>query len=234
MRRWSVVGLLWLSVWGTSACGGREAADAPDTSAATQNTEKGTPAPGRPERSSEVTLNREPPLPLVPRLMLGTMRLEQGEHAVTAAAAAKLLPLWQKIQRGNLEEEERGAVLRQIESAMEPARMEAIGAMRLAYPDLQAWAESKGIELPQGFGQPGPLASLSEEERKKLRAETEGMTPEQRTARLRELGIGNPGRRQGQGGPDGQNPGAGRGGGRARVIEPLIDLLTKRAAGGRG
>lgn len=243
MKRWLIISLLMLSVGALSACGGSEAAAAPTGSAAAQNAGNGGPGQGQPFVSAYLKTDYEGALPAMQQLLVGTLKLEEGEQAVSAATAAQLLPLWQAIQGGNLQNAaERNAVLKQIERTLAPEQMTAIAAMQLTFADLQEWAKANGIELPQGFGQgfgqggQGPFANLSEEERTKLRAELQNMTPEQRAARLRELGIEVPqgGFGQGQNG-QGQNGQGGQGngqrGGRFNVlIKPLVELLTERAA----
>lgn len=162
------------------------------------------------------------------QLAIGTMQLEGTEKAVTAEQAASLLPLWQAIQGGSIQEAaERNAVFRGIESAMTESQMQAIAAMQLTNNDMRSWAEANGIELTD-VGQGGPggrggaFAELSEEERTELR----DMEPEARQARLTELGI-----EIGNEGPDGNRQGDGQGPRTGRlntVYEPLIEMLTQR------
>lgn len=118
------------------------------------------------------------------QLMLGTLLLEETEHAVTPEQATTLLPLWQALQGGGLTiQAEIDAVLKQIESAMTQEQLEAIAAMQLTQEDLRAWMEEQGM----GGGAPGPGAGgpggdeggrgpggdMSDEEREALRATME-------------------------------------------------------------
>ena len=178
-------------------------------------------------------------------LALGTLRLEGSEEAVTPVQAAELLPLWQMIEGGSLQgAAETEAVLKQIEAKMTEAQLAAIEGMELTWQDMQSWMEEQGIEMPappqgqQGgggaFRTPG---GVSEEERAKLREEFQNMTQEQRATRMAEMGIERPEGGAPPGGPggfgDGQGgrPGGfgGRGGGNF-LVEPLIELLSERAA----
>ena len=89
------------------------------------------------------------------QLMLGTLLLEETQHAVTPEQAAALLPLWQALQGGGVTiQAEIDAVLKQIESAMTQEQLEAIAAMQLTQEDLRAWME----EQEMGGGGPGPGA----------------------------------------------------------------------------
>jgi hypothetical protein len=172
-------------------------------------------------------------------LALGTLKLEGTADAVTPAQAAALLPLWQAIQSGALQgDAETAAVLKQIKGEMTDAQQSAIDAMGLTWEDVGTWMQDQGIEMPafgNGSGQafPGGGQNLSEDERAQLRPEFQNMTPEQRATRMAELGVQRP-----QGGGQGNGPrtapnGGGPGGpwGRSNfMLNPLIDLLTKRAA----
>jgi hypothetical protein len=169
----------------------------------------------------------------VNRLALGTLKLEGTEDAVTPEQAAAMLPLWQAIQGGSLRgDAETDAVLKQIEGTLTDAQRAVIDDTELTFQDIGAWMEEQGIEMPArpggGQGGPGAFQNMSEDERVKLREEFQNMTPEQRATRMAEMGMQRPG--GGQGGPGGQvgRPGgAGRGG---FLVEPLIELLTERAA----
>ena len=176
-------------------------------------------------------------------MMLGILRLEDTEHAVTSAQAAAMLPLWQALQSGSIQNQsERVAILRQLEDQFTQPQVEAISALQLTFADMNDWAEANGIELPQfgqggqgrqgaaaGQGGPGGIfADMSEEERAAFRHEMQNLSPEQRTERLQELGVeipanaGAAGPRAGQAGP--------RAGGRFGILmTPLIELLQARA-----
>ena len=173
-------------------------------------------------------------------LTLGTLKLEGTEYAVTAAQAAELLPLWKMVQGGSLQgAAETDAVLKQIESKMDEAQLAAMEEMGLTYENIQAWMQETGIEMPTraaGQGGPGAFQNMTEEERAKLREEFQNMTPEQRATWMAEMGIRRPegdgGRPEGGGqggGPGGGSGFAGRAGGNF-MLDPLIELLTARAA----
>ena len=185
------------------------------------------------------------------QLMLGTLLLEETEHAITPEQATALLPLWQALQGGGVTiQAEIDAVLKQIEGEMTQEQLEAIAAMQLTQENLRDWMEEQGL----GPGFRGPGGGMSEEEREAVRAtmeagggfpgdgemppematrraEFENMTDEEREA-LRatmQAGGGFPG-----GGP-GSGPGGagGRGGSGARqanfLLRPLIEMLEERA-----
>lgn len=172
------------------------------------------------------------------QLELGTLKLEEGNSKVTADQAKKLLPLWQGLQNGSAQSaSERNAVYQSIENTMTADQMNEIANMKLTYTAMNDWAQANGIVIPQGFGQGGfgqggtngqvdPFGNMSQDERSKLRQELQNMTPEQRQARLQELGINMPqGGQNGQGSQNGQ-----RGGRNSLLLDPLVKLLTDRAA----
>ena len=200
-------------------------------------------AAANPATDSAFDSSFEGVLPPTNQMMLGILRLEDTEHAVTSAQAAAMLPLWQALQSGAIQNQsERVAILRQLEGQFTQPQVEAISALQLTFADMNDWAEANGIELPQfgqggqgrqgaaaGRGGPGGIfADMSEEERAAFRQEMQNMSPEQRTERLQELGVeipanaGAEGPRAGQAGP--------RAGGRFGILmTPLIELLQARA-----
>lgn len=178
------------------------------------------------------------------QLMLGTLLLEETEHAVTPEQATALLPLWQALQGGGVTiQTEINAVLKQIEGEMTQEQLVAIAAMQLTQEDLRAWMEEQG--MGPGFREPG--GDMSDEEREAVRAtmeagggfpgggemppematrraEFENMTDEEREAAraTMQAGGGFPG-----GGPGGTD---GRGGRQANfLLKPLIGMLEERA-----
>ncbi len=206
-------------------------------------------AAANPATDSAFDSSFEGALPPTNQMMLGILRLEETEHAVTSAQAAAMLPLWQALQSGSIQNQsERVAILRQLEGQFTQPQVEAISALQLTFADMNDWAEANGIELPQfgqggqgsqggqgrqsaaaGRGGPGGIfADMSEEERAAFRQEMQNMSPEQRTERLQELGVeipanaGAEGPQAGQAGP--------RAGGRFGILmTPLIELLQARA-----
>jgi hypothetical protein len=167
-------------------------------------------------------------LDLTNQLALGTLKLEETEHAVTPAQADEELPLWQIVQTGSLAgDAETNAVLKQIEGRMDEAQLAAINSMGLTFEDMREWLEAQGIEMPAAAsreGGPGASQKPSEEEQVRFREEVRNMSREQRAARMAELGI-QP--------PKGAGPGAMRGGGGGGqgsvLLDPLVALLTWRA-----
>jgi hypothetical protein len=175
-------------------------------------------------------------------LALGTLRLEGTEHAVTPAQAAEMLPLWKAIQGGSLQgAAETQAVVKQIEGLLNEGQLAAIDGMELTFQDIGTWMESPsakalGIEMPappegQGAGPGGgAFQNMTEEQRTQFRQEMQNMTLEQRATRLAEMGIERP-EGGGQGGAPGGRPGGfgARGGGNL-LVDPLVELLSERAA----
>jgi len=169
----------------------------------------------------------------VNRLALSTFRLEATKDAVTPAQAAELLPLWQMIGGGSLQgDAETQAVLKQIESKMSESQLAAIEAMELTWEDIQTWMQEQGIEmpaLPSEQGGHGAFQNLSEDEGARMREEFQNMSPEQRATRMAEMGIQGP-RGEGQGGAPGAMPNRGGAWRFNFLLDPLIELLTDRAA----
>ena len=169
----------------------------------------------------------------VNRLALSTFRLEATKDAVTPAQAAELLPLWQMIGGGSLQgDAETQAVLKQIESKMSESQFAAIEAMELTWEDIQTWMQEQGIEmpaLPSEQGGHGAFQNLSEDERARMREGFQNVSPEQRATRMAEMGIQRP-PGEGQGGAPGAMPNRGGAGRSNFLLDPLIELLTDRAA----
>ncbi|HRW07323.1 MAG TPA: hypothetical protein P5121_19600 [Caldilineaceae bacterium] len=257
------VALLLVMVFLLAACsrGGDNATSAGANAAGNNTTAQsgaGTGATGQfgqfsgaPFASAYLTNTYENALPTTMQLMLGTLMLEDGDQAVSPQEAGKLLPMWQALQSGSITNAtERNALYKSIEGAMTPDQMQAIAEMKLTFTNMTDWTGAHGIEMPQGGGQFGqgrqngggnsPFAALSDEQRAELR----NLAPEERVARLRELGIEVPqggfgggqsgagsGNRGGTGGGNGQAGGGQPRGGRTNVLlTPLIELLTARAA----
>lgn len=204
-----------------------------------------TSAPAAEGRSDSAP---NPELDNVSRLTLGTFKLEGSDHAVTPEQAAKLLPLWKLVQGGTLKSDaETNAVVKQIEAQMTEAQLAAIDALSLTRDDMTTWMQEQGIEMPgpggapgDGQGAPGGMPAMTDEERAQMRERFENMTEEERATAMAESGFQPPeGAPQGGNGqspagngqpPAGGGPGmSGRGGGNI-LLEPLIKLLTARAA----
>lgn len=172
------------------------------------------------------------------QLVLGTIQLEETEQAVTPEQAAVLLPLWQALQGGGVTAQaEVNALLRQIEGTMTPEQLEAIAAMRLTREDLQAWMQSQGLGMGGGPGQAGSDQGLSPDERATRQAEFgngEGMPPEMATRRAEFENMSDEERANLRATMEagGGRPGSagGRPGQFAVLLNPLVELLTERAA----
>jgi len=227
MKLWKTITALALTAILFVGCGASEATPAPaeedDSAAAYTSQVLDVSYPDAPDARSQ--------------LMLGTIHLEETGNAITPEQAQALLPLWQALQGGVTAQQEVAAVLKQIEGTMTSEQLEAIAAMQLTQEDLRTWMQEQGVGFGAGQGEAvssdaratrqaqfgeGEMAlelatrraefeNMSEEEREALRATMEG-------------GGGIPG-----GGMPSGAPGAGRGG-LGPMMNPLIDLLTERAA----
>ncbi len=236
MKLWNVGLVVALAAMVLAGCGGEEQA-----TPALEDTDSDV------VYSSEVlNTSYDGALAASSQLTLGTINLEGTENAVTPEQAAALLPLWQALQGGVTARAEVSAVLKQIEGAMAQEQLAAIAAMQLAQEDLRAWMQEQGLGREGGFPGAGEGQGLSDEERATRqaefggggfggdgemspematrRAEFENMTEEERAA-LRatmEAGRGMPG---GAGGRTGGRPGQ-----FVILLDPLIEMLTLRAA----
>lgn len=93
------------------------------------------------------------------QLMLGTLRLEGTENAVTPEQAAALLPVAQALQGRVLQSDaERDAALAYIEAHLTPAQLAAIAGMQLKQDDLATWMQdnNRGPNTDPGQGGVGP------------------------------------------------------------------------------
>ena len=107
------------------------------------------------------------------QLMLGTLKLEETDLAVTKTQAADLLPLWQAARSltrsGTGATAEVDAVLDQIQGAMTPEQLAAIAEMELTRADNQAMLQAVGLSSGTGEGagggQQGQGKNLSADER---------------------------------------------------------------------
>jgi len=124
-----------------------------------------------PESASLLGDDHENALPVLTQLLVGTFELENGDLAVDAAQAAKLLPLWKAYRSlsdsdsaSSLELE---AILDQIQETMTSERVRAIAEMQLTGEDMAALAEERGIEMARG----GDRDDLSPEQIETMQAE---------------------------------------------------------------
>ena len=91
-------------------------------------------------------------------LLVGTLKLEDTDQAVTKEEAAQLLPLWQAyLSLSNSQtaaEAEVEALLKQIQSTMTTQQLQAIEAMNLTSTDMLNLMQSMGGMGPQGTPNP--------------------------------------------------------------------------------
>jgi len=196
--------------------------------------------------SAAMYASYEGALPVSSQLALGIFQLEGTENAVTPEQAKTLLPCWQAIRGGRLQSEaETNAVLKQIEGAMTSEQLTAIAAMQLTFDDMGTWAQEQGPNLraPEATGDgEGGFAlpeGVSEEQLEAMRAARE---PGGMPFGGDKGGFGSPGNlseeeraaRRATTEASGMTFGGRRGaGGRGPInflTEPLIELLTERAA----
>jgi hypothetical protein len=127
----------------------------------------GATAPAAPVAAPVVSSNEVTPTPLSAtylkidyadatsvrnQLALGTLKLEGTANAITAEQAKALLPLWQAVVAlsgtTTTAEAELTAVQNQIAEALQPAQLQAIGALQLTTTQLNAFYAEKGIVMP--------------------------------------------------------------------------------------
>jgi len=92
-------------------------------------------------------------------LLVGTLKLEDTEQAVSADEAAKLLPLWQAYRSLSISqtaaEAEVVALLNQIKSTMTADQVQAINAMNLTSSEMMDLVQSMGVGMgPRGTPNP--------------------------------------------------------------------------------
>jgi len=190
--------------------------------------------------------------PISQKLLLGTLLLEDTDLAVTPEQAAELLPLWKAVKAiatsDTAAAAEIEALYRQIQESMTASQIKAIEEMETGVESMQAVMNNLGIDMagPGGGAGANAGAEMTEEQRAQMleRMQAQGNTG----------GVpgGGPGGGGGFGGgvppaggdftagdpgalPAGedsatQNPGAARAGFKNFLVEPLIELLTTRAA----
>lgn len=148
-----------------------------------------TPTPSAPvapaaDPAASLSEDYEDALSVRNQLAYGTLRLEGTADAVTAGQAAKLQPLWQALQAldasSTTATEETAAVQAQILSAMTPAQVSAIAAMRLTNATLQAYYVEIGVTEvrtpePGVTPQSSSLKSLPPEQREAAKATAQAL-----------------------------------------------------------
>jgi hypothetical protein len=135
MKSKFVLPLLLISILILSACGSR-AGNSTSTAQSNSNTQG---------------------LPLPEKLAIGTLKLEGTASAITSAQASDLLPLWQVysslIASDTAAQEEKDALVQQIQETMTKEQVQAIENMNLTQRDVFASMQQLGI-APQ-FGANG-------------------------------------------------------------------------------
>ena len=119
MRRWMTLFLAVAALLALSSCGRAEepAADSSSEPAANASQSNGSEGANQ-TPSSALASDYEGALPPTNQLILGILRLEESDDAVNGAQAATMLPLWQALQSGAIQNQsERAAILRQIEGS---------------------------------------------------------------------------------------------------------------------
>lgn len=93
-------------------------------------------------------------LPATTQLIIGTLKLEDTAQAVTAEQAAELLPLWQTMQvlsdSDTAAEQEKEALIAQIQETMTAAQMQAITDMNLSREDMTSIMQQQGRAMGSG------------------------------------------------------------------------------------
>ena len=119
MRRWMTLILAVAALLALSSCGRGEEPAADSSSEPAANASQSSGSEGANQTpSSALANNYEGALPPTNQLILGILRLEETDDAVNGAQAATMLPLWQALQSGSIQNQsERAAILRQIEGS---------------------------------------------------------------------------------------------------------------------
>ena len=106
--------------------------------------------------SQTLTMSYPGALNAASQLMLGVLRLEGADNAITPEQAVALLPVVQALQGRVLQSDaERNAVWAYIEVHLTPAQSAGIADMRLTQDDLSAWARDNSRSAGFGPGQGG-------------------------------------------------------------------------------
>ncbi|MCB0014644.1 MAG: hypothetical protein KDE34_22170 [Anaerolineales bacterium] len=119
------------------------------------------------------------------QLLLGSLRLEEGQLAITAEQAAELTTLWQALAAlsasGTAAPEETEAIQNQIIAALTPEQVRAIATMGLTNGELQAFYVEAGIsevKTPEPGMTPqsesGGMRNLSQADREATRTASGG------------------------------------------------------------
>jgi hypothetical protein len=146
MKTFSIIAVIVFALT-LAACGGATAPAAPASPIASSNEVTPTPIAATYLKTdyADATNVRN-------QLALGTLKLEGTAQAVTPTQAKALLPLWQALVAlsgtSTTAEAELTAVQNQIAEALQPAQLQAIGALQLTTTQLNAFYAEKGIVMP--------------------------------------------------------------------------------------
>jgi hypothetical protein len=87
-------------------------------------------------------------LPATTQLLVGTLKLEDTDQAVTAKQASDLLPLWQTMkalsESDTAAQQEKDALLAQIQETMTAQQMQTITEMKLTRADMFTFPQGQG------------------------------------------------------------------------------------------
>jgi hypothetical protein len=104
-------------------------------------------------------------LPATTQLILGTFKLEDTDQAVTAEQAAELLPLWQTLhvlsESDSAAEQEKEALITQIQETMTPEQMQAITDMSLTREDMRSIMQEQGMAMGNSQSTSGSSSNSS-------------------------------------------------------------------------
>ena len=156
---WLLVALMGMLVLSLAACGG-------------QDTEADAVA-----GTTGLVDSYEDALTIKNQLLLGTLRLEDTDQAITSEQTKALLPLWQGYAAltasGTAATEEIESVQNQIVEAMTGEQVAAIVDMRLTNALLQEFYVEAGlteVKTPEPGVTPESMSELSKEDRQATRA----------------------------------------------------------------
>jgi hypothetical protein len=102
-------------------------------------------------------------LPAQTQLILGTIRLEETDYAVTTEQAAQLLPMWYVLQdlneSGSAAQEEIDGLVNQIQKTMTDDQINSITDMGLTREDMVALMQGSGGET--NSAKPGSTSNVT-------------------------------------------------------------------------
>jgi hypothetical protein len=117
--------------------------------------------------TSTTTTNATSSLSPEAELVLGTLKLEGTDLAVTADQAKQLLPLWQTLQTMSSDStaatEELNALIDQIKSTMTTQQIDEIAAMKLTQQDLMTVMANAGVGFGGASGTPNATQQANQQ-----------------------------------------------------------------------